>query len=110
MPSVGSLTGCDDVMEEVVAGPNYSNRLDRIENKLDSVVETLNALARVEERQFAANKRMDRFEFRLDHNEGEIDQIKGKLTHTSTISKGTERLLWVLFAAVLSSAARYFGV
>ena len=93
--------------EAVVGGAGYTGRLDRIENKLDSVVETLNALARVEERQFAANKRMDRFELRLDVYEKDLDTHAQKLVGQSHSVKLAERVLWALFAAALSIASVY---
>lgn len=82
-------------------------RLERIEKKLDQLGETLATLARVEERQYAQTKRMDRFEFRLDEYERETDVHIRNVTHHAVTLKLAERILWAVFAAGLSIASVY---
>lgn len=84
-----------------------NNRLDRIETKLDAVVETLAALARVEERQLAANDRLERFEFRLDEYEKQLKEQNEKMIGQSHSVRIAERIMWALFAAGLSIATMY---
>ena len=82
-------------------------RLDRIESKLDQLSETLATLARVEERQFAQTKRMDRFEFRLDEYERASDQTTHKSIHHGVTIAMAERVGWACFAVLLSALAKY---
>jgi len=89
--------------------PAQTNRLDRIESKLDKVVDTLTVLARVEERQQASNKRMDRFEFRLDELETDLDDCRTSIKTQGQSLKLSERVYWVMFATVLSTAAGWFA-
>jgi len=86
---------------------HYNARFDRIEKKLDNVVETISALARVEERQYAQNKRMDRFEYRLDINETDLDNLKHSFGATAVSSRIVERVLWLVFAACITAASHF---
>ena len=78
------------------------NRLSRIENKLDKLTEAVTAIARVEEKIYASTKRIDRLEYRLDVNEGELDNLKGIVTQNSMTVKASERIFWIIFSAFVS--------
>ena len=52
---------------------NENSRLDRIEEKLDRVVETLQMLARIDERQDAFEQRLNRHELRIDLIEKDVN-------------------------------------
>lgn len=84
-----------------------SSQLVHINTELQSIRKTLETLARVEERQFAQTKRMDRFEFRLDEYEREAEDARiAGVGHTHSI-RMYERVMWALFAACLSVASVY---
>ena len=84
-------------------------RLDRIEDKLDQLSETLATLARVEERQYAQTKRMDRFEFRLDTVETQAGAVSHSSVHHAATLKLAERIVWGVFAASLSFLTAYLS-
>ena len=77
-------------------------RLDRIEIKLDKLTEAVTAIARVEEKIHASTKRIDRLEYRLDVNEGELDNLKSIVTQNSMTVKASERIFWMIFSGIIS--------
>ena len=81
---------------------NEDQRLDRIEIKLDKLTEAVTTIARVEEKIHASSKRIDRLEYRLDVNEGELDNLKGIVTQNSMTVKASERIFWMLFSGIIS--------
>lgn len=77
-------------------------RLDRIEIKLDKLTEAVTTIARVEEKIHASTKRIDRLEYRLDVNEGELDNIKSIVAQNAFTVKASERIFWIIFSAFVS--------
>ena len=89
-------------MNEYVADVD---RLDRIEQKLDRVVDALADLARIDERQDALAQRIDRHEFRLDLIEDQTNATSETLAKSAGQSRLIERAAWLVFAAALSVVA-----
>ena len=81
------------------------DRLDRIEQKLDRVVDALADLARMDERQDALAQRIDRHEFRLDLIEDQTNATSETLAKSAGQSRLIERAAWIVFAAALSIVA-----
>ena len=81
------------------------DRLDRIEQKLDRVVDALADLARIDERQDALAQRIDRHEFRLDLIEDATNATSETLAKSAGQSRLIERAAWLVFAAALSVVA-----
>jgi len=81
---------------------NEEQRLDRIEVKLDKLTEAVTNIARVEEKIYASTKRIDRLEYRLDVNEGELDGLKNIVAQNSFTVKASERIFWIIFSTVVS--------
>lgn len=77
-------------------------RLDRIEVKLDKLTEAVTNIARVEEKIYASTKRIDRLEYRLDVNEGELDNLKDIVAQNSFTVKASERIFWIIFSGIVS--------
>ena len=77
-------------------------RLGRIEEKLDRLTEAVTAIARVEEKIYASGQRIDRLEYRLDVNEGELDTLKSIVSQNSVTVKASERIFWICFSALVS--------
>tara|TARA_S200002703_G_scaffold23542_1_gene20402 strand:- start:57 stop:326 length:270 start_codon:yes stop_codon:yes gene_type:complete len=81
------------------------DRLDRIEEKLDKVVDALADLARMDERQDALAQRIDRHEFRLDLIEDATNATAETLAKSAGQSRLIERAAWIVFAAAMSLVA-----
>lgn len=77
-------------------------RLDRIEIKLDKLTEAVTAIARVEEKIYASSQKIDRLEYRLDVNEGELDNLKSIVAQNAFTVKASERFFWIIFSAFVS--------
>jgi tetrahydromethanopterin S-methyltransferase subunit G len=58
-------------------------RLDRLENKIDKLVDVIASMARVEEKIVGQDARLKRHEFRLDENERKIEEV-GEATQTNS--------------------------
>ena len=87
---------------------DIDQRLNRIEEKLDSVSEMLGQLGRIEERASGIDTRVQRHEYRLDVIEGIQRDQSEKLS--SPIGRGHvwERAAWIVLAAVLSAMGKFF--
>lgn len=75
--------------------PNDSQRLDRIEQKLDKMADAIVSLARMEERMITLFRRMDNYET----TQAKVDERVNKLEKISTtrgvVISGLERLFWI---------------
>ena len=76
-------------------------RLNRIETKLDKLAEAMTLIARVDEKLTAGAARIDRLEFRLDEQEGDLDKVKAIVGYNSQSVKIAERFVWILISAVV---------
>jgi hypothetical protein len=79
-------------------------RLTRIENKLDKLADAVVALARMEERMITLFSRMEQYEDRQAHLEGEIDDIKD----IAYSVKFAERVFWIVLTGAIGTAFWYF--
>ena len=77
-------------------------RLDRIEQKLDKLTEAIQGIVRVEEKLASTIGRIERFEYRLDMQESDIDKIKEIVIANTGSVKFTERLFWIAVSGVTS--------
>jgi len=80
------------------------SRLSRIENKLDKLADAVVALARMEERMITLFNRMEKYEGRQTHLEGELDEIKD----IAYSVKFAERVFWIVLTAAVGSVFWYF--
>lgn len=76
-------------------------RLNRIEAKLDKLTEAMTLIARVDEKLTAGAARIDRLEYRLDEQEGDLDNVKAIVGYNSQSVKIAERFVWILVSAVI---------
>lgn len=83
-------------------------RLDRIENKIDKLVEVVASLARLEERMDAVVQRVDRHEYRLDDQEQHTEVLTEKVNENTSSRNVLERFVWLVVAAIASTVAYMF--
>jgi len=79
--------------------PENEPRLQRIEEKLDKLTDTVSELARIEERLLSVFKRLDRHEKRLDDQEDDIKNISNAVLLNTKTSNNIERMFWVCVTA-----------
>jgi len=90
---------------ETVMNEATDVRLNRIESKLDKLAEALTMIARVDEKLTAGSARIDRLEYRLDEQEGDIDSIKSIVGYNSQSVKIAERFVWILISSIIGLIA-----
>ena len=83
-------------------------RLDRFEQKLDAINESLISLARIEERVTTILKNNDSLAEQVKDLDNRVDDLEGQTqVHRFTLDKG-ERLFWIatsIFIGILSTGA-----
>ena len=84
------------------------SRLERIEEKLDKLSDTVSDLARIEERMLSVFKRLDRHEKRLDDQEDDLKDLSSNVLLNSKTSSSIERLFWVIITATASVVVYMF--
>tara|TARA_R100000995_G_C3407364_1_gene87758 strand:- start:100 stop:384 length:285 start_codon:yes stop_codon:yes gene_type:complete len=92
----------------VVAVMIPDSRLERIEEKLDKLSDTVSDLARIEERMLSVFKRLDRHEKRLDDQEDDLKDLSSSVLLNSKTSSSIERLFWVIITATASVVVYMF--
>lgn len=80
----------------------YEQRFDRIEGKLDKLVEIVSSLARVEEQLVAQNRRVDTLEHRVEKNTTDIDHIATLSRNNGVVIRAIDKAFWIILAAVAS--------
>ena len=83
-------------------------RLERIEEKLDKLSDTVSDLARIEERMLSVFKRLDRHEKRLDDQEDDLKNLSNSVLLNSKTNTSIERLFWVIITATASVVVYMF--
>lgn len=83
-------------------------RLERIEEKLDKLSDTVSDLARIEERMLSVFKRLDRHEKRLDDQEDDLRTLSNNVIINSKTTTSIERLFWVIITATASVVVYMF--
>jgi len=77
-------------------------RYDRLEKKIDKLTDAVTAIARVEEKIFASNMRLDRAEYRLDKQEEDLDTISKVARSNSGSVAFADKLFWLVTGAAVS--------
>tara|TARA_R100000406_G_scaffold24929_2_gene15986 strand:- start:375 stop:656 length:282 start_codon:yes stop_codon:yes gene_type:complete len=79
--------------------PGNEVRLQRIEEKLDKLTDTIAEFARIEERMLSVFKRLDRHEKRLDDQEDDIRNLSNDVLLNTKTSNNIERMFWIFVTA-----------
>ena len=83
-------------------------RLSKVEEKLDRVIDRLEALIRLEERHDGAVKRIDRHDERLDRHAERLGALEAETAADHQRSSIVERFLWIVVSAAVGIGA-YFA-
>jgi len=93
-------------MDKLKGSVNVSeDRLNRIEVKLDRLVDVVESIARVEEKQSANDTRLARFEYRIDKMEEDVNVIGNVARSNSGVAKFADKFFWVFIGGVMSILA-----
>ena len=80
-----------------------TNRLDRIESKIDKLAETMISLARAEEKLIGLESDKTFMMERMLKNEERVDTIEKKVDESAVTVKVVNRVFWILVAVVASA-------
>lgn len=76
-----------------------SNRLDRIEEKLDKLTDTVVALARAEEKLVNLEKSRQEIADTLDIHEERLDKLDDRVSSTELATNVLSKIFWIAVAA-----------
>lgn len=80
------------------------DRLNRIEQKLDRLVDILESIARVEEKQVSTDTRIKSVEFRLNKLEREIDKVGKVSFENKSVANFADKFFWIIIGGLVSVA------
>jgi len=80
------------------------DRLNRIEQKLDRLVDVVESIARVEEKMAASDGKLNRLEFRMDKMEGDVDEVNKIARDNSGVVKFADKVFWIVIGGMVSLA------
>jgi hypothetical protein len=83
-----------------------SQRLDRIEQKLDKMADAIVSLARMEERMVTLFKRMDSYDQKQDNLDDRVITLEQTSNTRGVVFSWGERLVWII---VTLGVATYFN-
>jgi len=78
-------------------------RLDRIEQKIDKLAETMISLARAEEKLLGLEADKTFIMERMLRNEERVDDIEKKVDESAVTVKVINRIFWILVAVIASA-------
>tara|TARA_R110000803_G_scaffold167926_1_gene231161 strand:+ start:1213 stop:1488 length:276 start_codon:yes stop_codon:yes gene_type:complete len=81
---------------------DVSQRLEKLDNKLDKLSDAIVAIARIEERVTTVLKQNDRFIMRMDRLETRLETVEQKAIVNSKGINMFERLFWLGLSALVS--------
>ena len=87
--------------------PDLSDRLDRIDVKLDKLSEAISQLARIEERISHQNDNMNQVDSKLSDLEARIRTLELQGSSSGVVIGGIERFGWIAVSALIGVVA-YF--
>ena len=87
---------------ELQVNDDVSNRLDKLDGKIDKLSEAIVAIARIEERVTTVLKQNDRFILRMDRLEDRVEIVEQKAIVNKKGVSMFERAFWIIFAGIVS--------
>jgi len=92
----------DKELEKHIVGD--AGRLDRIEQKIDRLSETVISLARAEEKLIALEGDKNFIMGRMLKNEERVDSVERKVDETNVTIRVINRLFWIVVVAAVTGA------
>jgi cell division protein FtsL len=96
----------EDLLEQHLHSDN--KRLDRIEEKIDKLSDTVVALARVEEKIISMDKAQVDIAERIDIHEARLDRHDERLARGAISISAGEKIFWTVLVAVISGTVGWY--
>lgn len=87
---------------------NISDRLDRLEQKIDKLADAMVALARTEEKIFALEADRKNMMERVNRHSEKIDQLNDEVKENSRVTANIVKLTWIIVAALAAAFIKMF--
>ena len=88
--------------------PDLSDRLDRIDVKLDKLSEAISQLARIEERISHQNDNLNQVDNKLSDLEARIRTLELHSSSRAVVIGSIERFGWMVISALIGVVAYFF--
>ena len=88
--------------------PDLSDRLDRIDVKLDKLSEAISQLARIEERISHQNDNMNQVDSKLSDLEARIRTLELQGSSRGVVIGSIERFGWIVISSLIGIVAYFF--
>ena len=88
--------------------PDLSDRLDRIDIKLDKLSEAISQLARIEERISHQNDNMNQVDSKLSDLEARIRTLELQGSSRGVVIGSIERFGWIVISSLIGIVAYFF--
>lgn len=96
----------EDLLEQHLQTDN--KRLDRIEEKIDKLSDTVVALARVEEKIISMDKAQVDIAERVDAHETRLDHHDERLARGAISISAGEKIFWAILVAAISGTVGWY--
>ena len=80
-------------------------RFDRLEGKIDKLTDVVATIARVEEKIYASNMRVDKLEAKVSELDLEVDAVKESVLKNTSAARFADKFFWVIVGSIASVAA-----
>ena len=87
---------------------NISDRLDRLEQKIDKLADAMVALARTEEKIFALEADRKNLTERVNRHSAKIDELNDEVKENSRITANIVKITWIVIAALVAAFIKMF--
>lgn len=87
---------------------NITDRLDRLEQKIDKLADAMIALARTEEKIFALEADRKNMLERLNRHSEKIDQLNDEVKENSRVTANIVKLTWIIVGALAVAFVKMF--
>lgn len=87
---------------------NITDRLDRLEQKIDKLADAMVALARTEEKIFALEADRKNMTERVNRHSQKIDELNDQVKENSRVTANIVKLTWIIVGAIAVGFVKMF--
>lgn len=87
---------------------NITDRLDRLELKIDKLADAMVALARTEEKIFALEADRKNLTERVNRHSEKLDSLNDEIKENTRVTSNIVKLTWIIIGAIAAGYAQVF--
>ena len=85
-----------------------TDRLDRLEQKIDKLADAMVALARTEEKIFALESDRKNMMDRVNRHSAKIDELNDEVKENTRVTKNITKITWLVIAGLIAGFIKMF--